>query len=147
MGQDHQPSLIGELVDGEIEGIVQCHPDIVGVDLDELHPQLVEAPLLLRNDLVGIEWRDKGSTDEAIRPFPGVLRHQIVASIGIAVDDAVETGDVDTRIIHTAQVEVWVVLGPVLAPVPQVSVKVDDWSLHHHPILARIIAISAAGVP
>ena len=112
------------------------------VDLDELHPQLVEAPLQLRNHLVGIEWRDEGSTDEAIRPFPGVLCHQIVAPIGVAVDDAVETGDVDARVVHTAQVELWVVLGPVLAPVPQMGVKVDDRNAHLGRILKRIIGIS-----
>ena len=86
-----------------------CHPHVVWVDLDELGPQLAETALQFLDHSARIVGGDKSDTHKPFGPFSDVLGYQIVAPVGIAVEDAVEACHIDAGIVHTAQIDIGIV--------------------------------------
>ena len=105
--------------------------DVVGIDLDELHPQGPEAAFQLGNHLFRVVGADEGGAHEAFGPLADVLGDPVVAPVRISVEDAVEAGDVDAGVVHATQEEFGCVQHSEAAPVSQVCVKIDDGDILH----------------
>ena len=111
------------------------HSDIMGIDLDEFHPECSKTTLQLWYHFIGIVCADESNPDEALGPLSDILGHQIIPSIRVSEADAIETGDVDAGIVHGTQEALGIIILPEPTPIPQVCVKINYWNVHDlsHP--------------
>ena len=128
--QHGQAAVVAELERREVDRIVVGPAEEVGVYLQELRAQLVEAALQLADRLVAVVRADERDGYEAVRVPVDEAGHQVVAALRVAVYRAVDAGAVDTGGVHHPQVQIGLRRQSGAAHASDVVVEIDHRGLH-----------------
>ena len=132
VGNDHQSTPVGEVVNRVPDRVVQRERCVGGIELDGPHPQVVDGPLQLGRHGFRHQRGDVGKADEAIGMALHKARGQVVAGAAVGMKDVEEAALVDADGVHGSKHFIGIVPHARAIPAADVPVKIDHPGSGNH---------------